>query len=486
MSTAIKNALLRAASNELSNQPVVKRLLQELIDNIAGIGPGGGGTAGLSTCLFVDPAAPGPGTRSIASLELPNRFPGTLAGIQAALNAALPGDAVVLSPGTYDLGSGQIVWPNVIGVNFFALDGTTTLKNDGSTPLIAGTPTVDGFTGSISNMRIAGAAKSDVLVLDRTGALGIQPTGFMFTDVGFTGDARLSLFGDVTHTQSYIVNADSGEASQQYFVNVDFVRLRDADFGPSDLNVDHTGPCQVTSTGSTGGILQVGESANILADVFVDRASSFVSFGVNLRDASSVSAHGNLGIVVAVLTDFSGTFDMGGSQWSLLSATGTPFASRFQISARGCSASNGGADVLIAVDGNVDLDIKGLAGFICAENMSCTTGGTIDRDYVDFEVNSISEELPPGSGIYNWLLDFPALAPASFPTSLGTDLGNWTAVVMPTDEPTANGGIFMFSVDCTVVPNVFQFQAQGAGALAFGTMGARVRMLRRCAPPALA
>ena len=34
--------------------------------------------------------------------------------------------------------------------------------------------------------------------------------------------------------------------------------------------------------------------------------------------------------------------------------------------------------------------------------------------------------------------------------------------------------------------NVFQFQAQGAGALAFGTMGARVRMLRKCPLPALA
>jgi hypothetical protein len=117
--------------------------------------------------------------------------------------------------------------------------------------------------------------------------------------------------------------------------------------------------------------------------------------------------------------------------------------------------------------------------------MPCTVGGTIDRDYVDFEANSIFEDAP-GSGIYNWLIDFPAGTPASFPTSLGTDLGNWTAVVMPTDEATANGGVFLFSADCTVVPNVFQFQAQGAGALAFGTMGARVRMLRKCPLPALA
>ena len=88
----MSTGFLSRLANIVPEVPVTTRLyrfLQEL-DN-----GGVPGTAGLSTCCFVDPGAPGPGVRG--SLELAGRFK----TIQAAINAALDGDAVVVAPGTY-------------------------------------------------------------------------------------------------------------------------------------------------------------------------------------------------------------------------------------------------------------------------------------------------------------------------------------------------------------------------------------------------
>jgi len=485
MSTAVKNALLRAASNELSNQPVVKRLLQELIDNIAGIGPGGGDVIWVND-FFVDPIGGNDATAVPGSLKF------TYKTLQPAFDAAgaviMAGatEATVLAlPGRH-ITPISLVWPNVSGIHLLGLDDINTEITIGVVAPLFVSPlggfTVDPFVGSITNVRLIDLLKA---CLDFTYA-GAGSSRFTLENVGMSDAASLTGFELFEARDTYDLDASVGGYSCTDCLNVRTFAARHNLFSFNSSLLTTTNVALIQSRYADA---LIGLSTPSNTNVIIDVASEMQSLQMTLAgDTFVVSAQGNLGNVTMILPNYmTQNIDISGSQWKTLTINGTVNpGTQFPVRAQGCQASPPtGGSITVTVNGNVDLDIKGLAGFICAGNMPCTVGGTIDRDYVDFEVNSISEDLP-GSGIYNWLLDFPAGTPASFPTSLGTDLGNWTAVVMPTDEATANGGVFLFSADCTVVPNVFQFQAQGAGALAFGTMGARVRMLRKCPLPALA
>ena len=456
MSTAIKNALLRAASNELSNQPVVKRLLQELIDNIAGIGPGGGGTAGLSTCLFVDPAAPGPGTRSIASLELPNRFPGTLAGIQAALNAALPGDAVVLSPGTYDFGSGGLVWPDPAGkgpVSLLGLDAKATiLTNDGTVPVILfDQPTVDAVLEELSFLTFDAPVTPGTPILSIVGRVDGGAVHITRCEI-FPFKTAIVASNTVPASAVNVVSSLCTFRGDMIFGDCASVEFHycEAGKGGVDIQTPAAVPTQLILRYSSVGALAVGSAlAPAVATISQDKHSTIDGSNIWFLAASS-------------LIDCRGLFDgdlslslpdaVGG--WRFNSATflagftavGTGPA-RAYVEATGCTWRTGNT---ITANDFVDLDIRGASypgtGLFASPGMD---GGTIDRDSYEANVTSLTDV----AGAYDIPFDLDAgggCANVPFPAGVSFPSG-YVVSFAPRDAATVLVSLFVSGGDNTKV-----------------------------------
>jgi hypothetical protein len=435
MSTAIKNALLRAASNELSNQPVVKRLFQELIDNIAGLGPGGGDV--LWGNVFVVDALLG----NDATAQ-PNSLKFTYETVQAALNAAAVAAAVsptsvatvLVLPGFHLTLTGPIVWPNQSRISLQGLNFRTTLII--ALGGIVGTISVPDFFAFISQIFVASAGPTDV-EFDCSTAPS-QSAGIFFDDVFIQNDVVLN--------------------------NCAFVEVRDAecagaltliDCNRSDILRSKSGSVAVTGVNTTGVAfesahvngLTVGTLlAPINATVQSDSASETGDTFLFLSDAVGpgnydVRVHGKLFIFEMTLagSTVGHDIDVGGSTWTRLKVSGYVDPAKFLVKAVGCNSPNQG--VTIEANDNVDIDASGFSGEV-RDNTFVTTGTAgIDRDW--FSLGGSGTETETAPGVYTF--DFSTIP--AYPTGLGTT--NFQVVITPGDIATGAGNLFFTSINTT-------------------------------------
>ena len=475
MSTAVKNALLRAASNELSNQPVVKRLLQELIDNIAGIGPGGGDVIWVND-FFVDPIGGNDATAVPGSLKF------TYKTLQPAFDAAgaviMAGatEATVLAlPGRH-ITPISLVWPNVSGIHLLGLDDINTEITIGVVAPLFVSPlggfTVDPFVGSITNVRLIDLPKA---CLDFTYA-GAGSSRFTLENVGMSDAASLTGFELFEARDTYDLDASVGGYSCTDCLNVRTFAARHNLFSFNSGLVTTTNVALIQSRYADA---LIGLSTPSNTNVIIDVASEMQSLQMTLAgDTFVVSAQGNLGNVTMILPNYmTQNVDISGSQWKTLTINGTVNpGTQFPVRAQGCQASPPtGGSITVTVNGNVDLDIKGLAGFLCDVDLICSTvggaglvpEGTCDRDYVDLPAANTNDTAVAGE------YPFTTSNVNSFPTGLNRD--DFIPVLMPLDDATVTTRLFYSDVDTTVVPNVYLFEG-----VPTNTPFASIRMQRVC------
>ncbi len=406
MSIPEKEDLLKGARSELSNFQITVKLLQALIDNFKGLSPEGSVLWG--NVYVVDNDLGDDDTAQPNSLSLTYQTP--QAAIDAAEAILLLGvqtlATILFLPGTFNLAAApkQIVWPNVAGIHFVGIDPVNTvIMNDGSQPLIIGAPVVDGFTGSISNLRLVTAESGFALALNRTGAAGVLPTSFAFYNVGFTGLRRLIHFSSVTDTETYL--ADPAKVSIAVMLDVADVSFKDSDVLPGGIRVEHEGTGRISLVGTATGTLGVGITTASAATVTIDPACKFGATTIHLGGgAYSLRAEGSLGTVALELADEAGqVIDIGGSSLTSLDVTGDGAAGTFDVLALGCLFT--GTPSVVAAHSNVVLDVRGAAGVL---SISGTGGATVDRDTFGSHAFGIPVDGSAGIGNHTFAPPLPS------------------------------------------------------------------------------
>ncbi len=337
---------------------------------------GGGSSVRWGNVYVVDNELGNNDTARPNDLQLKYETP--QAAVDAAAAALLDGAtlaSILYLPGTFDLGAGQIVWPNVGGIHFIALDPVNTvITNDGTQPLIIGAPTVDGFTGSVSNMRLVTSQTGYAIVLNRTGATDVLATSFTFENVGFTGARALSKFTSLLDRGSYVV--DPSKAAQTILANVDLIRIDRAALAPGEISVEHAGESIVAILDTVALALRVGSVTPTAARVYVVGACRLNTTELSLTDGFEVEATGTLGDIEMTLAEEGGQYiAISGSAWSSLAITGNGVGDPFAVRAVGCSARE--ANAVVAVHNNIKLDLRGCSSPL---GITGTGGATVDRD----------------------------------------------------------------------------------------------------------
>ncbi|TVQ62400.1 MAG: hypothetical protein EA378_05660 [Phycisphaerales bacterium] len=216
-----------------------------------------------------------------ATLSVPSQFP----TIQAAIDAAVDSDVIVVAPGTYaeaiDFGGRNITLRSANGA------GVTTIDGSGfSASTVTVTNAVIG--ASIEGFTIIAGEGTDFLVDDEDPTLGSVTYGGSL----FTTDTFLTVSDSVIRDGATTGSGGGAAlftASNVQFTNVEFINNSTDDTGTNGVNVGRGGAVSVSSTSfadfdsctftgnsasNSGGAINAGGTVTINDSVFTDNEAA--------------------------------------------------------------------------------------------------------------------------------------------------------------------------------------------------------------------
>jgi len=231
------------------------------------------GVAGLSNTLFVDAVDGDNDTAQRGSLVFKYQT------IQAALDAALDGDTIFVSPGIF---SEDLVWPDTQNIT---LKGTgkvsTSISNATAGPTLTIAPTIALGLGSLNDLAVSNTGANPAISIDGSADPAMFAGTFRVIDCLLVGAVNLQSINDFsfrdTETNSALSIQDCGDG---VIANCKWNSITDG-YVAAPANPPMSGPGTITINGTNGGVLTV----NGLARVRLSKDTEVTSVGGALLDA---------------------------------------------------------------------------------------------------------------------------------------------------------------------------------------------------------